>query len=143
MPAPFPHHYEVTLRSEGEGGLLTAEPRPPILGGAPAGFDGSDAWWSPEHLLLSSLSLCLLTTLKALAARARLPLSAYVSRTEGVLDKTPAGLAFTSVTLHVDLRVAATDVERARQLLETAKRLCIVSNSLKPPVALQVSVSPA
>jgi organic hydroperoxide reductase OsmC/OhrA len=143
MPAPFPHHYEVTLRSEGEGGLLTADPRPPILGGAPAGFDGSDAWWSPEHLLLSSLSLCLLTTLRAVAAKARLALSAYVSHAEGVLDKTPEGIAFSSITLHVDLGVAAGDADRARALLEKAKKHCIVSNSLKPPVALQVSITPA
>jgi organic hydroperoxide reductase OsmC/OhrA len=143
MPAPFPHHYDVTLRGEGAGGVLTADPRPPILGGAPASFDGSDEWWSPEHLLLSSLSLCLLTTLKAVAAKARLALSACVSRAEGVLDKTPAGLAFTSITLHVDLQVGAADVERARQLLESAKKHCIVSNSLKPPVTLQISVTPA
>ncbi len=143
MPAPFPHRYEVTLQDEGEGGRLTADPRPPILGGAPRDFDGSDDWWSPEHLLLSSLSLCLLTTLKAVAAKARLALSAYVSRAKGVLDKTPAGLAFTSITLQVSLRVDAADVERAQQLLESAKRHCIVSNSLKPPVTLQVTVTPA
>jgi len=143
MPMPFPHHYEVTLRSEGEGGLLTAQARPPILGGAPASFDGSDAWWSPEHLLLSSLSLCLLTTLRALAAKARLALSAYVSHAEGVLDRTPEGLAFTSITLHVDLTVAGGEELFARQLLEKAKKHCIISNSLKPPVSLRVSVTPA
>ena len=140
MPAAFPHHYEVGLRGEGDGGVLVAEARPPIRGGAPASFDGSDAWWSPEHLLLSSLNLCLFTTLGALAAKAKLAVSDYASRAEGVLDKTAAGLAFTSITLRVELTVPAGETERAGRLLETAKKHCIVSNSLRPPVTLAASV---
>src|SRR5262245_21712229 len=61
MMAPLPHRYEVHLDWPGHGGAeLTAGPRPPIEGGVPPEFDGRDSWWSPEHLLLSSLSLCLL-----------------------------------------------------------------------------------
>jgi len=40
----------------------------------------------------------------------------------------------------VDLRVAETDRTRAEQLLQSAKRHCIVANALKTPVELQVVV---
>lgn len=143
-PAPFPHHYEVVLAwQEGRGGVLAAPPRPEIVGGPPPQFDGSEEWWSPEHLLLSAVSLCLMTTFRALAAHARLEVAGYDSIVKGLLDRTPAGLAFTSIVLHVDLRVAEADVDRTQQVLENAKRYCIVSNALKVPVDLRVSVTAA
>jgi organic hydroperoxide reductase OsmC/OhrA len=140
MPAPFPHHYVVSLAAHNEGAVLRSGTRPPILGGAPAEFDGREDWWSPEHLLLSSLSLCLRTTLEALAARAGLTVSGYRSQAEAVLEKTPGGLGFTSITLKVELEVPPAEVERAQQLLLAAKKHCIVSNSLKPSVNLEASV---
>ncbi len=139
--APFPHHYEVTLEALAAGAAtLAAPPRPAVVGGAPETFGGRDDWWSPEHLLLASLGLCLKTTFDALSARQQLAVSGYESRVHGVLDKTPAGLAFTSFTLDVRLRVAAADAERARRLLDDAKRFCIISNALRTPVDVQAGI---
>jgi organic hydroperoxide reductase OsmC/OhrA len=47
---------------------------------------------------------------------------------------------FTSITLSVELVVAADDEERARRLLATAEQHCIISNALKGPVTLQATV---
>lgn len=141
MTAPFPHHYEIQLAWPGRGGaLIHAGSRPVLTGGAPPEFDGRGSWWSPEHLLLSSLSLCLMTTFASVAAKARLDVHRYGCRAEGVLDRTASGLGFTSLGLHVDVEVAPEDVERASKLLETAKKHCIVANALKPLVTLDVSV---
>jgi len=145
MATEFPHRYDVALAWEGHGGAaLTAGPRPMIEGGAPPEFDGKDTWWSPEHLLLSSLSLCLMTTFQAVAGKARLPVEHYDSRAEGVLDRIPTGLGFTGLTLRVNVRVGSPEqVERARQLLAKAKAHCIVANALVPPVHLDASVTAA
>jgi len=140
----FPHHYDVALAWEGGhgGAALTSGPRPMIEGGAPAEFDGKDAWWSPEHLLLSSLSLCLMTTFQALAEKAGLPIRHYDSRAEARLDRTPTGLGFTGLVLHVNVKVGSADeIERARHLLIKAKSHCIVANALMPPVHLDASVA--
>ena len=141
MTAPFPHRYEVQLAWPGHGGaLIHSGSRPLITGGAPPEFDGRGSWWSPEHLLLSSLGLCLMTTFQSVAAKARLEVQRYGCRAEGVLDRTGDGLGFTSLSLWIDVEVAPEDVEKASKVLATAKKHCIVANALKPLVTLDVAV---
>ena len=143
MAAPFPHRYGVTLAWEGHGGArLTSGSRPAIEGGAPPEFDGQDGWWSPEHLLLSSLSLCLMTTFRAVAEKARLRVAAYDCQADATLDRISAGLGFTRLELRVQIKVyEPEDVERARSLLTKAKTHCIVANALMPPVHLDATVT--
>jgi organic hydroperoxide reductase OsmC/OhrA len=140
MTAPFPHHYRAALRWTAEGTDLTAGSRPVLQGDAPPEFGGDERRWSPEHLLLASLSLCLLTTFQSVVRKAKLEVLGYAADVEGVLDKTPAGLGFVSLTLIVHVEVAAGEVDRARRLLETAHKHCIVANALRPPVHLDASV---
>jgi len=142
MAAPFPHHYHVDLSWPGQGGAtLAADGRHPIEGGAPPEFDGRASWWSPEHLLLSSLSLCLMTTFESLARKARLAVLGYSCRAEGTLDKVASGLAFTALALRVEVEVAAEDAERTPRVLESAKRHCLISNALAVPVTVGLAVS--
>jgi organic hydroperoxide reductase OsmC/OhrA len=143
LTSPLPHHYGVQLFAGNGSAILAGGSRPDIVGGPPSEFDGRADWWSPEHLLLSSVALCLLTTFQAFAARAHLHVAGYESHADGVLDKTGDGLAFTAIRLAVHLRVAEGDRGRAEQLLQTAKRHCIVSNALKPAVQLETRVSAA
>jgi organic hydroperoxide reductase OsmC/OhrA len=138
----FPNRYVAVLSSQEEGGAsLTAGARPAIRGGPPPEFGGKEGWWSPEHLLVSALNLCLMATFEAFAAKAHLAVRHYDSLAEGVLDKTPSGLAFTSFMMHVRVEVEETDVEAARRLLETAKKHCIVAGALKKDVELSITVS--
>src|SRR5579883_1211156 len=112
MTAPFPHHYEVELNWEdNQQGRLTAPPRPAIVGGPPPQFDGRPEWWSPEQLLLGALGLCLMTTYQSLAARKQLTTLSYHSQTAGTLEKTAAGIVFTSFTISVTLKIPVGDVE--------------------------------
>jgi organic hydroperoxide reductase OsmC/OhrA len=143
MTSPFPHHYEVRLVGSNGTARLGGGKRPEILSGPPPEFGGSEEWWSPEHLLLSAAALCLMTTFEALAARSRLQVDGYESRVAGVLDKSSAGLGFTSIRIAVDLRVAEADRTRAEELLQSAKRHCIVANALKPAVELETLVNAA
>lgn len=141
MPAKFPHHYEVKLASPRQGGAeLYAAAAPPITGGAPMEFGGRDTWWSPEHLLLSSLSLCLLTTFEAIAAKARLTVLRYECRAEAILDHTAQGLGFTALSLHVHVEVNPEDAERAAKVLGSAKKHCLIANALRPPVTVDLTV---
>jgi organic hydroperoxide reductase OsmC/OhrA len=140
MAATFPHRYNVRVEGGSGGAVMSAPPRPEFRGGAPAEFGGRDDWWSPEHLLLSAAGLCLKATFEVFASRARLEVFAYSSRVEGTLDKTPQGLAFTSIAIEAQLVVAEADVARAADILRTAKDHCIVANALRTPVRLTVTV---
>jgi organic hydroperoxide reductase OsmC/OhrA len=139
--APFPHHYEVRLHGRRSGAVLQAAPRPSLVGGAPAQFGGSDEWWSPEHLLLASVNLCLRATFEALARLKLLEVQRYESMARAVLDRTANGPAFTRLVVDVELNVAPHERERARELLVKAKQHCIVSNTLNVPVELQAKVN--
>ncbi len=135
-PAPFPHRYTVTLAD----GLLVAPPRDPIALGPPPQFGGTDRRWSPEELLVGSVLECLWTTFDAYARHDALEVSGWSGTGVAVLDKGSPVPVFTSITLSVELVVAADDEERARRLLATAEQRCIISNALKVPVTLQATV---
>jgi organic hydroperoxide reductase OsmC/OhrA len=94
-------------------------------------------------LLLSAVGLCLETTFQVFAAKEGLAVPRYSSLVQGVLEKTPAGIVFTSITAQVELTVAADAFATAERLLHSAKKYCIVSNSLKTPVDLRVSLAAA
>lgn len=141
MTHPFPHHYEATLLWEGGSrAALSSGSRPVLVGGPPPEFDGEPGWWSPEHLLLSAANLCLMTTYQALAKKAGLEIGGYRSRAEGILEKTKEGIVFTRIALQVEIHAPAPRLEDARKLVETAKKYCIVSNSLKTPVEVEAVV---
>ena len=144
MTQSFPHRYRAALNWEGGSrAALSSEARPVLVGGPPPEFDGEPGWWSPEHLLLSAANLCLMTTYMALSRKISLDVISYRSEAEGVLDKTKEGLGFTRIVLRLEIRVPPERVEEARKLVETAKKYCIVSNSLKRPVEVEAAVDAA
>ena len=134
--APFPHHSDVALAD----GRLTAGERAPIAAGSPPQFGGSDRVWSPEELLVASVLECLWTTFDAYARHDGLVVAGWSGRGTGVLEKGTPIPTFSSIALEVELTVAAADEERGRRLLATAEQRCIITNALKVPVTLAVSV---
>jgi organic hydroperoxide reductase OsmC/OhrA len=134
--APFPHRYTVRLKDR----QLLAPPRAPIEAGPPPQFGGSDQVWSPEELLVAAALECFWTTFEAYARHAGLTVERWSGTGEAVLDRGPGVPAFTSLTMGVELVVAAGEEARARTLLETAERKCIISNVLRVPVTLDATV---
>ncbi|MBS1118471.1 MAG: OsmC-like protein [Deltaproteobacteria bacterium] len=137
-PLPFPHRYAVTLSD----GHLVAPPRAPIALGPPPQFGGTDRVWSPEELLLGAVLECLWTTFEAHARHDGLEVPGWSGTGVAVLDKGAPVPVFTSITLAVELAVAAADQDRARKLVATAEQRCIISNALKIPVTVELSFRP-
>ncbi len=141
---PLPHRYSVRLRRvDGAEAVLSSGPRPKIAGAPPPEFGGPGDAWSPEHLLLASANLCLMSTFVAVAEKSQLAVASYESKAEGLLDKTPEGMGFTSIVLTVTLEVAEADRPKAERLMDLAKKYCIVSNSLKRPVEVSLELKVA
>lgn len=135
-PLPFPHRYTVTVADA----RLTAPPRAPIAIGAPPQFGGTDQVWGPEELLVGAVLSCLWTTFQAFARREALEVRGWTASAVGVLDRSPTGPVFTSIAQTIQLTVATGDAPRARQVLATAEKHCIVANALRVPVTLEVEI---
>ncbi len=135
-PLPFPHRYTVGVSN----GHLVAPPRAPIAIGAPPQFGGTDTVWSPEELLVGAVLECLWTTFDAYAKARQLVVHDFAGGGVGVLDRGTPVPVFTSLTLAVELTVDEPDIARARELLETAKSRCIISNALNVPVTVHAEV---
>ena len=141
MPTKLPHSYAATVTRTGPSrATITAPTRPPLAGAPPPEFDGPPDIWSPEHLLLASLGLCLETTFDALANRAGLDVASWVALVEATLDRTPAGVALGGFRVHVTIEVAQHDVLRAQDVLSRARHQCFVSNALRAPVEVTSTV---
>ncbi len=141
MVAPFPHHYTVSVNRTGPGRAeLDAPPRPTLQGGPPPEFGGVAETWSPEHLLLSAVGLCLETTFDGLARRDGLVVERVRVAMRGDVDRTAAGLAFTSITANLEIVTDEASVERARAVVNRARH-CLVSASLRVPVDVVATVT--
>jgi organic hydroperoxide reductase OsmC/OhrA len=84
-----------------------------------------------------------MTTFEGIAAQACLDVRGYRSRAEGVLSRTATGLDFTSFHVGIELEVDQVDVERAKVLMEKARKRCLVSRALRPPLTVDAAVMPA
>ena len=143
MPAPFPHRYSATIsRTFASRARMEAPPRPALHGSPSPQFDGDVGAWSPEHMILSSLGLSMLTTFEAFAARDGIELQQWDARVSGTVERTPEGLMFTSILLELAMTIAG-NVGHVEQTLEDAKQYCLVLNSLRVPVVVNTSLNTA
>lgn len=141
MPQPFPHRYSVDLKvKDAAASSLEAAPRPALVCGNPPEFDGKPEFWSPEHLLLAALQTCYRGTFNALCAKPGIQPTAFETRAEATLDKTPAGIVFTEIKLHATVTVPAAQVAATQELLAKAKKYCILANQLKTEPTLVADV---
>lgn len=102
-------------------------------------MNGDATAWAPEHLLLSSLGLCMLTTFEAFCARDGIDLVAWSAAMNGTVERSAQGLIFSSIVLSLDMEIGG-NVERVEQTLEHAKRYCLIINSLSVPVVVETTI---
>ena len=143
MPAPFPHQYSASIsRTFASRARVEAPPRLSLRGGPSSEFDGDASSWSPEHLILSSLGICMLTTFEAFAARDGIALEQWNATVNGTVERTPEGLMFTSIVLCIDMQIGG-KVDRVASTIEDAKQYCLVLNSLRVPVVVETQIRTA
>lgn len=140
MPAPFPHRYSASIsRTFASRGRVEAPPRPALLGGPSSEFDGDASSWSPEHLLLSSLGLSMLTTFEAFAARDGIQVVDWNATLDGTVERSPEGLIFTSIVLSLEMELTG-NVGNVENTLDDAKQYCLILNSLRVPVVIEANI---
>ncbi len=144
------HEYAVTVRWTGNTGTgtsgyreygrafeLEAEGKHGIAGSSDPTFRGDAGRWSPEELLVGSLSACHKLWFLHLAAVEGVVVTGYVDHAEGVM-RTAAGAEtgrFERVVLRPEVTVAAgPEPGKLTDLHAEAHRRCFVANSVNFPV---------
>ncbi len=140
---PFPHRYSVSALAASSGVVtLRSKDLEDVQSTPPPEFGGPEGNWSPETLFVAAVADCFVLSFRAVAGASRLEWLEIDCGAEGVLEKTDTGMRFTHINLDVHLRVpAGSDISRAERLLEKAEKACLISNSLKSEVHLNLRVS--
>ena len=138
----LPHSYHVNVTGAKTDNLLvTADQLAPITVAPPAEFDGPGDQWSPESLLLASVSSCLVLSFRAISKASSLNWLAIECQSEGELDKVDRKILFTRVTTKAKLTLAAGESEqKAITLLTKAEQTCFISNSLSAQSELECEI---
>lgn len=143
------HRYRAVVEWTGNTGEGTASYRayeraheiridgkPPIPGSSDPAFRGDPTRWNPEDLLVASLSTCHMLWFLHLAAAAKIVVTAYLDRPEGVMvEDASGGGRFAEVTLAPEVTLAgAVDPARIEALHHDAHAKCFIANSVSFPV---------
>jgi organic hydroperoxide reductase OsmC/OhrA len=115
---------------------MGAEGHPEIPGALPAALGGHNRGYSPEDLMILSLSECHCLTYLALARKNQIAVRRYDDRATGRLGKGASGMTqFAEVVLHPRVTVPrGADVALAKALHERAHHHCFMANSVNFPV---------
>ena len=135
--------YKVSLeKAENEKGILSIPQKPPLEVSTPPEFKGVPGVWTPEDLLVASVESCLMTTLFYFLRRKKIPPSAYESKAVGILDKTPKGLRFTSMTIDATLELPENhgDETMGEELANLTEKHCLVSQSVSCPITYNLRI---
>ena len=132
-----PYFYETRLRwTGGRQGRIDSPELPAVPVSAPPEFKGEAGVWSPEHLLVSAVETCLMTTFLAIAENSKLGALAYDSTSHATLEWVDGGgYRFTELTVRPRIEIASgADSGKAVRIVEKAHKHCLVSNALNFPV---------
>jgi organic hydroperoxide reductase OsmC/OhrA len=142
---PFPHRYTVSAHCATSGTVTLRSPGLADLASAPpAEFDGPGDQWSPETLLCAAVADCFNLSFRAVATASKFSWESLECEVVGTLDRIERVSQFIRFDLRATLHVPpGTDPARARQLLEKAKQVCLISNSLKGDFHLETRIDVA
>jgi len=127
------HKYHVVAWwSSGRTGIAKSDSAPNAIHfAAPPQFGGLEGRWTPEDLLMTALASCFTTTFHAIAGYSKFEYTDLEVEAEGTVSKTDTGYSFSEIVIRPSLTIPNEDNrERAINLLQKAKELCLVSRAL-------------
>lgn len=98
--------------------------------------------WSPEHLFTASVSSCLMTTFLAVAENSDLEFEAFSCEAIGIMEKVDRGYLMTEIILkpNVDIKNEK-DRERIEKVLQKSEEVCLISNSIKSKISMEININ--
>jgi len=144
-PSFTPRVYEYRTETHWEGdkceGILTGENKRDVHIGCPPEFGGKPAYWSPEHLLVASCEICIMTTFLDLIIKKHLKISSYRSKAIGKTTFVNGRFKFKTIEVEPVITVCKdSNIEDAKKFFIKAKNKCMVSNSLNVKVTVKPEI---
>lgn len=138
------HFYKVDLvwDNERKGTLSSEVLNQTIQVATPPEFPkGMAGIWSPEHLLVASVSSCLMTTFLAIAENFKLNFNDFVCRAIGKLEVVEGKYMVSEIRLLPKLVIPENESwEKAEKVLQKAEKACLISNSIKSKIEMQTEI---
>jgi len=138
----YPHTYSVSAKGSAIGAVpVESQGLPTIETAPPPEFDGPGGVWSPETLLVAAIANCFILTFRGVSRAAHFEWKGLEAHVDGTLERNSGVTQFTRYKTRATLTVKpGTDHAKARELLERAEKVCLVSNSLRGERILEVQV---
>jgi len=138
----LPHTYTVNVNGKPDVLLSTlGDILPSINMAPPKEFDGPGDQWSPEELLMASLSSCFILSFKAIARASKLQWHDLHCESSGILDKVESKVQFTQIFTKVTLLISdENDIVKADKLLRKVEESCFISNSLSSELHFECDI---
>ena len=123
-------------------GVLHSPALPDIEIAAPPEFKGHDGMWTPEHLFVSSVATCFVTTFLAIAELSKLEFAEIAASAVGTLERVEGkGFLITEIVIRPRLVILdASDTDRALRILDKSEKNCLISNSINSAVRIEPEV---
>ena len=143
------HHYALTIQWTGNNGKgtssytgydrshsLSIENKPELLCSSDAAFRGDKTKYTPEDLLVASISSCHMLWYLHLCSEAGVVVTEYIDNAKGTMIVTDDGGGhFAEVTLHPEVTITDRSMEeKANELHTRANQLCFIANSCNFPI---------
>ena len=107
----------------------------------PPEFGGPEGEWSPEHLFLSSITSCFMSTYLSFVNKMKIENTGFECTATGQVEMIDGKYKFTYIHIYPKAFVGNdTDVERAKVAMEKANKYCLISNSVNAQIVQHAEV---
>ena len=137
------HFYSTKVEwKEGRIGELTSPTFPSLKVATPPEFkNGVPDVWSPEHLFVASINICLMTTFLAIAENSNLEFISFTSEATGKLEKVDGKYMISEVELKPVVKIKDEKYrEKTLRILDKSEKGCLISNSAKSKTILNPNI---
>jgi len=122
-------------------GLLLAGSKPELRVSVPPEFNGEDGLWSSEEMFVASVETCHMTTFLTYAEKESIPIQAYRSHANGVLEYIDGDYRCTRIVIFPTITISPSVEEgRVHALLREAQKHCLVANSIASIVEVNPTI---
>lgn len=132
---PFMFEVELNWLVKKRGILSASNVNNTLHVATPQEFGGEGREWSPEHLFLSSISSCFMSTYLFFAKRLNFEITNLECSIIGQVELMDGNYQFTNIHLFPKIYVANEELRgKASLALQKAQKYCLVTNSIKTDI---------